>query len=408
MPRDFGRMPGPRPGGPRPGGPRPGGPRPVGPHHHGHHGRYSRRGNVIGATIFGGILFIASFFVLWSSQSQINYAKVASGSEIASADTVESGLDGELVSITGILTSNEKVGDPEFLKTGAYIEVNRSVQMYAWDESKSDDRYTYSRIWTAFPDDSATFRDPQGHQNPRKIYNDATYTVSSATLGAYRLNPSQMTFQYDDQFTVTRENAILSGGARIDGDYIYKGSGSLQSPVVGDYRITMEVCPAGEEMTVFGMLQTASVVPYEFDYGKKEGTLYRAFLGTHDDAIEVLKAEYKRNVLIRAFIGLGINWIGLMMMFSIVSMIFRRIPFLGSVGNFVIFLGTLAVSLVLSLATISLSYFAHRPIVLVIFAGAVVGLLIGLTRKDDLTGGSGSDGENPPSEEVPEYTISEE
>src|SRR5207253_4187039 len=119
----------------------------------------------------GGLLFIFSFPVLWVNEGRTDLSQVAKKAQVVKADSVGKGTEGKLVSLTGELRSDEKVGDPQFLQPGAYVRLQRVSEMFAWVERKETDTkkqlggskrtettYSYDTAWTESPKESPSFR----------------------------------------------------------------------------------------------------------------------------------------------------------------------------------------------------------------------------------------------------------
>jgi len=86
---------------------------------------------------FGFILFIASFGVLYWNEGRIDFSNIAKTAiEINSQTLADSSLNGKLVSVSGLVTTDQTIGDDLFLKPDKFIAIERRVEMYAWVEEK--------------------------------------------------------------------------------------------------------------------------------------------------------------------------------------------------------------------------------------------------------------------------------
>ncbi|HND12136.1 MAG TPA: TMEM43 family protein, partial [Pseudomonadota bacterium] len=126
----------------------------------------------------GGLLFICSFIVLWMNEGRVDLSEVAKKSVVANPASVDSGLNGKFISVTGDLKTDEKIGDPELLNPGNYLRLHRNVEMFAWIETvktstekktggkKVETRtVTYSKGWTDKPKLPNEMEQPKGHEN---------------------------------------------------------------------------------------------------------------------------------------------------------------------------------------------------------------------------------------------------
>src|SRR5829696_9059311 len=124
--------------------------------------------------LFGIILFVVAFPVLWFNEGRTNMATVAKASVLVDGASVNAQTEGKQVAVDGTLTSDERLGDTPYLTAGAYVQLDRKVEMFAWVESKSTDThkdvgggstttttYSYEKQWTSSPDDSQSFEHPQ-------------------------------------------------------------------------------------------------------------------------------------------------------------------------------------------------------------------------------------------------------
>jgi len=338
----------------------------------------------IKGVIVGLILFLAAFVVLWWNEGRIDVAEIARGSKHVNADTIGKANDGKLVSITGELTSEESLGDPGYLDFGPYIALNRKPEMYAWFEHKTTRTQkklggrkvkkvtsTYQEKWTDKPPDSDSFSEPEGHLNPTPLVMSRSYTVRQASVGPIRIDPRSARLPDPPSVSITRKNYIPSPNARMQGDYIFIGQGTIQDPKVGDLRISYSAVMSGTGVTMFGKLNGDSIEPYLY---AKKGRLYRAIAGSREDAIAKMATEHKASTWILRAVGLLMMWIGLCLFFGPINAVLDFVPVLGGVGRSLVGVAMFAVALTLSLLTMLISKIAHNPLLLI---GAFLVLLGG-------------------------------
>ena len=121
--------------------------------------RETSKAKLFGA-IFGLLIFPGSFIGLFLNEGRINFGAVAEASIAVPGNTVDHALTGELVAVSGPLQSDETLGDPQFITGGNYIQLDRSVEMFAWHEESSTDSdtdettYEYIAKWSEDPPDS--------------------------------------------------------------------------------------------------------------------------------------------------------------------------------------------------------------------------------------------------------------
>ena len=354
----------------------------------------SRVLNSIKGVIIGFIAFIISFVLLYWNEGRADISKIArTAIEIEANSNAPIEANKKLVSVTGELQSNEKIGDT-FLREGNYISITRNAEMYAWTEIKSTETkkelggsettkttYKYEKKWTSKPPSSSNFKKPKGHQNPKMQISQRFLKVNNAKIGIFDLNmkkiqlPEQQEIQLDSNAVISIYEFEL-----VSDRYLFKGDGSITNPIVGDIRISYSVLynPI-ETATVFGSLNQDKnkISPF---YGKK--TLYRIFEGTRDGAISTMKTEHTVLTWVLRLVGFGLMWVGLMGLFGPISTILDILPIFGTITRVGIALITFVISLILSIVTIIVSMIAHSPIALVIvISSLIVGTIFYLKNK---------------------------
>lgn len=156
--------------------------------------------SLVGALI-GLLLFFGAFFVIWWNEGRANIALVAAESMPVPASTINPANEGQFVAVTGELVASAPIGDEPYLQPGNYLFLERKAEMFAWDEeSRSETRdklgggsetvteYRYEKKWTTSPDNSANFKDPEGHTNPPMAVEGREVEAPGATLGAFALD----------------------------------------------------------------------------------------------------------------------------------------------------------------------------------------------------------------------------
>ncbi len=335
--------------------------------------------------LIGLALFFISFIVLWKTEGRTNYAKIASQALEVSSSKVESEAEGRLVSVTAPLETSGTLGDPGFLKPGAYIRLWRTVEMFAWVEEKhtktekktggsevTTTTYNYKKEWTDDPRPSSQFKHPEGHENPPLPIEAKTYLAERANVGAYAVDLERISLPGTTQLELSPEKLDLPKGSdyTLSGNFLFRGQGTMAEPKVGDIRLSYHVLPSGKKVTAFGKLSGSELVPY---LHKGEKRLYRAIFGDRDEAIALMKQEYKIAGWAGRIIGFLMMWVGLLMMTGPLHTILDVLPFLGKASRFIVGLLTFPIALVLSLVTIIISMIAHNVIALIIVMALIVG-----------------------------------
>lgn len=354
-------------------------------------GWFSRIGNSFLGVLLGIVLFFASFFVLFWNEGRVDFSAVAKNGVEISANAPSSAANGKLVSTTSAITSDEVLGDNLFFKPGKYIALHRRVEMYGWvEDQKTETRknvggsetktttYTYTKKWVDEPKDSSSFKHPEGHQNPSKSIKEGKYRVSTAKVGVYSLDMSSIDLPDLSTIELNNQNTISKDGFAIADDYLYKGTGKLQNPQVGDLRIQYSALPTGTNVTVFGKLDSNNrITPYIHSNNQR---LYRIFTGTKEQAISNLKSEYTIFTWVFRLVGFLMMWIGLVMSVGPISVLLDFIPFLGDVSGAFAGASTFIIAFVLSAITILISMLLHNIVALAIAIFVAIGATIFLGK----------------------------
>ena len=150
------------------------------------------------------------------------------------------------------------------------------------------------------------------------------------------------------------------GYALVDDKYLFRGSGTLSQPEIGDVRIEFSALRPGAKVTLFGQLDGGSMRAYK----DKETSLFRALPGSREEAIQTLASEHKTVGWVLRLVGFLMMWFGLILFFGPINTLLDIIPFLGSAGRFLVSVVMFPIAFILSVVTILISIIAHSPILL--------------------------------------------
>jgi hypothetical protein len=343
-------------------------------------------GSVVGV-LFGIGLFIGSFFVLWINEGRTDLSKIADDSIAVSASSIDPANDGKLVAAAGTLAASEPLGDPDYLRPGAFLTVERDVEMYAWVERTSSEsntnlggsettttEYTYEKEWTSSPANSSNFEVPQGHQNPEPSVDEAFFTADSATVDAFTVDLNALSLPSSENIPLNSNSLVQGVNGRINDDYLYMGRGTAQSPQVGDVRISFSGVPSGLDVTAFGMQQGSALVPFV----RGNDQLYLAHNGDRASAIESLHTSYQVTGWIFRVVGFLMMWIGMGMVSGPISTFLDVLPIFGSVSRNLIGFVTFGIALLLTAITVFIAALLQNIValfVLLLFIVGVIGFL---------------------------------
>jgi len=352
----------------------------------------SRIVNSIKGVVIGFILFIASFGLLYWNEGRVDLSTIAKTAVEINSQSIntDATLNGKLVSTTGIVSSNELIGDNLFLKPDKFIAVGRKVEMYAWIEEREthsktkvggskikETTYKYRKEWTEKPESSSNFRYPEGHENPQKSFDSYINKVTAATIGVYNFNPQSITLPEFTKLLLNSQNVELTQGAILVSDsYIFvrkSESGSFENPQIGDLRISYNVLYPNFNGTIFGKLNGNKIDPY---FDKNGNRLYRLFIGTREEGIAAFHSEYTILLWILRLVGFLMMWLGLMALFGPISVFLDILPIFGALSRSIIGLITFIVAFILTIVTILVSMLLYNLVALIITLIITVIILI--------------------------------
>ena len=394
-----------------------------------------RLGNSLKGILVGVLLFFASFAVLYWNEGRVDVSEIAAtATPIDAMSQADSAYEGMLVSATGKVSSTEQIGDGLYLLPGDYLVVSRSVEMFAWVEETSTESetewggsetetttYDYVKKWTSMPSSSSGFEYPEDHYNPEMTIENETYSVETGKVGTYELDMDKISlagfdslslehemltgvsaeagekeevveevgeFTYDEleeaeyEYEVIEEYGEAVGSderVALVGDYIFIGEGTLNSPEVGDTRVSYTALENNVDMTVYGKQSGQKIVTHVDE--KTGKSLYRMFDGTPEEAVVAMHGEYKMMLWVFRVIGFLMMWFGLTSLLAPISVLLDVAPFLGSLSRGLVSVVTFIVSAILSIVTIVVSMILHNIYAVIVAVVVIVGIFFWIWKK---------------------------
>ncbi len=342
-------------------------------------GYFERIKNSIFGVFFGILLFMASFILLFMNEGRVDLSKVAKKSVEVPPTGVPTVNIGDFVSVTGNLTSPEKLGDRPYLMEGDFIALLRNTEMFAWVEKSETETktnaggsetrtttYSYTKQWRSSPPNSSSFEQPTGHENPTKTIEEAKFAVTTANVGDFKLDLNSLSYSTSNTVNLSSQNVAPEYQSQQSGNFIFQGKGTLQAPEIGDMRISYRSLPSNIQATVFGEFAAPqNLVPHDI----RGLSVNRLLKGTREQAIASLASSHKTMTWILRGVGFGMMWIGLTMMVEPLSVVLDFIPFIGGLSRnasgFVAFI----LAAILSSITILVSIVVHSPIMIFLALG---------------------------------------
>lgn len=355
----------------------------------------SRIGQSITGVLLGFIFLIGSIVLLfWNEGRAVQTAQSLSEGGRAVVDvapaSIDPGNEAKLIHVSGDAKATAPVADRTFGVSAVALRLVRVAEMYQWQEDRHQETrksvggseetvttYTYKKVWSDRTIDSQTFRHPDGHANPQKLYGSLSVTATDATLGAFRLDapvlnllPTSVTLQLDPQAADTLKPRIAN--AQIVDGKIYIGA-SPDSPQVGDYRILYVYAPLGP-VSAIGRQSGSGIARYQTRAGDR---LLMAVSG-EQSAADMFKQAERENMILTWALRLGgmiAMWLGVFLILRPLVVVADVVPLIGSVLGAGAGLVALASTMVVAGIVIAFAWFWYRP--LVALAALAIGLAAG-------------------------------
>lgn len=349
----------------------------------------------IKSVLFGIVLFLLAFVVLWFNEGRA--VKTSKGLTEGAAQVISINSQelrnensGKLIHLTGEIITNEKLKDDEFNIAVNALKLKRNVLMYQWVEKteqkkekelggneKTTTVYKYEKEWEESIVKSDEFKVPDGHSNPQLFsYSEYTNTVSTASIGEFSLSSSLLssvnsyepysissvdTLKHKNSRIINEGSSNLNSGESL-AKKIFIGKGSPSSPQIGDVKVSFEIVKSGEEYSIISKQVGNTFEPYKTSTGS---SIQLVSKGVHT-AENMFASAQTSNTIITWLLRL----LGFLMMFAGLSLIVKPLvvladvlPFLGSILDIGLSLFSGLISFGLSFITIAIAWIVYRPII---------------------------------------------
>jgi len=369
--------------------------------------------------LWGGawvLLFLGSFYVLFTNEWRVDYSVIAKESIVLDATSWQD-YEWKFVSLSWDITSQEQLGDPWFIQLWDYLILQRITEMYAWEETKSSSEkenlwwsstttttYTYNKTWKENPRNSWHFAKPEWHHNPEKSIRSQKYGVENASIDTYNfsfqwlrlpgwksLSLSESILDIPEVNTLTQKEIILQkllakrqGKEYIppadektfnsfNNKYIFIWEGSLSSPKIWDVRVHYLVLNQNTFWSIFGLVEWDNITSYNQG---EDISMYHLFTTHREGSIQELRSEYLTTLWM-----IRVGWFfmmsaGLYLIFSIFSIFLAVVPIFAKISRYILWAIAFLISLVLSVITILIGMIAHNifllvPVVIIVLVALV-------------------------------------
>lgn len=350
----------------------------------------------------GLILFIASISLLiWNETVSFRAGRSlseCSGLVVSvSNEKVREENDGKLIYVTGTATTDESVEDELFGISEKAIALRRTVEMFQWEEIKSEEtndsnepKYTFSyqRVWSPEVISSADFSESKSHHNPGHMpYEGETITASHVTVGDFTLSDSLVKkiknfepFPADSLY-IPRFPAALKKRVQIHEGAYYVSSDPID-PDIGDLKIYFHIVKPST-VSIIAKQSGKTLVPYETGKNETVELLEPGVVKAEDMFKRAISEHKTRSIVLRVFCFF-------LMCFAFLAL-FEPISILGEINPFIASMvksgmGIFAVISALSLWTVTMGFIwlFHSPvfsILLFLISGSIFVTFISFIKK---------------------------
>lgn len=363
-------------------------------------GWFSRIGGAFKGILVGLLMFFAAVPLLFWNEGRAvqTYKSLKEGAgAVVSAQSAphDAGLDGKLVHLIGEATVDAPVRDPVFGFEQRGLRLERTVEMFQWQESSSTREekklgggverittYSYDTGWSERLEDASDFHEPAGHQNPSSMpFESERFAAASGRLGDYRLDNGVLG-QVGGWQDLAVGPEILAETVRTgfvsQGGWLVRGSDPAR-PAVGDVRVRFRFVPE-QTISVIARQSGDRLEAYQTEAGD-------ALLMVSEGAVpaaQMFESAQAANTTLTWIIrggGFLLMWIGLGLVFKPLSVLADVVPFAGTLVakglGFVAFI----MAAITALVVIAVAWIVYRPLLAIGLLAAVVGLIVWLASR---------------------------
>jgi len=350
--------------------------------------------------MIGGLLmFIIGTCLLWWNEGRTVRTAKAIGDaashveSVADVSRVDASLNGKLIHASAFADTKDTLTDDMFGVRELAIRLDRKVEYYQWVENaqtrerekigggkETTTTYTYEKKWVDKPVNSAEFKDPQ-YQSANKVLSEVEERNEMAqhvTFGAYTLpelfvasisgsEPVEVRMTEEQRFTWNERLHMLRPKVNTETSLVHTSANTVylglspNSPQVGDVRVTFTKVPPAD-ISLIAQVDGSTFKAYRAKNGQ---SFSRVQMGTvsADEMIEQARSENNMLTWVLRLVGVLLIVIGLRGMFGLLPMLFKVLPFLGSIVDAGVGLVSWIFGLAWSLIIIAIAWLVFRPII---------------------------------------------
>jgi hypothetical protein len=343
---------------------------------------FSRIGNSIKGILFGILLIVAAFPVLFLNEGRAvkRYKTLKEGGSnviAVTADKIDPALQSKLIHIAGIAKTKDVIKDDIFSVSTNAIALIREVQMYQWKETKTKKEekqlggstktttvYDYKKVWSDEPIDTRDFKKPEGHQNPGKFpFESNKQYASDVKLGAFELGDNVLRSITGATVLPVDNNklpVINNKKAAVLGNDYFIGQ-QPSDPQIGDIKVSFKIIKPEVAVSVVGKQADKTIESYKTDVG---GNILLVEMGqvSAEDMFKNAQAANSRLTWLLRGLGFILMVVGFATLFKPLSVLADVIPFIGNIVEGGTLLISILIAAMLSTITIAIGWIAFRPL----------------------------------------------
>lgn len=350
--------------------------------------------------MIGGLLvFIIGTGLLWWNEGRTVRTAKAIGDaashveSVADVSRVDASLNGKLIHASAFADTKDTLTDDMFGVRERAIKLDRKVEYYQWVEhsqTKKRDKvgggeetittYTYEQEWVKKPVNSSNFKESR-YRNANRVLSqveERNEMAQHVTFGAYTLpgsfvtsisgsEPVEVRMTEEQRFTWDERLHMLMPKVNTETSLVHTSANTVylglspNSPQVGDVRVTFTKVPPAD-ISLIAQVDGSTFKAYRAKNGQ---SFSRVQMGTvsADEMIEQARSENNMLTWVLRVIGILLVVGGLKGMFGLLPMLFKVLPFLGSIVDAGVGLVSWILGLAWSLIIIAIAWLVFRPII---------------------------------------------
>ena len=350
--------------------------------------------------MIGGLLvFIIGTGLLWWNEGRTVRTARAIGDaashveSVADVSKVDASLNGKLIHASAFADTKDTLTDDLFGVREQAIKLDRKVEYYQWVEHsqrKKRDKvgggeetittYTYEQEWVKKPVNSSNFKESR-YRNANRVLSqveERNEMAQHVTFGAYTLpesfvasisgsEPVEVRMTEEQRFTWDERLHMLRPKVNTETSLVHTSANTVylglspNSPQVGDVRVTFTKVPPAD-ISLIAQVDGSTFKAYRAKNGQ---SFSRLQMGTVSADEMILQARSENNLWAWVLRVIGILLVvgGLKGMFGLLPMLFKVLPFLGSIVDAGVGLVSWIFGLAWSFIIIAIAWLVFRPII---------------------------------------------